>query len=46
MSRTTPNERRWVAIPANNSISQPLFQGFDIKGMIALQRSPFDDPLH
>jgi hypothetical protein len=41
-----PDKRRGMAIPANDSIGKPLLQDFDIVGMIPLQRSPFDDPLH
>ena len=46
MPLSAPDKRRGMAIPSNDSIGKPLLKDFDIVGMIALQRSPFDDPLH
>src|SRR6266542_2642578 len=43
MPLSTPDERRWVAIPANDGIGKPLLKDFHIIGMIPLQRSTFDD---
>jgi hypothetical protein len=34
-----------MTAPTGDGISQPLLEDFHIIGVIALQRSPFDDPL-
>src|SRR5258708_4565102 len=46
MPLSTPDKRRGMTIPTCDGIRKPLLEDLHIIGMISLQRSPFDDPLH